>query len=215
MRLNRKSPELLLLLLTGQCISGILQVECENQSTENKRTSRWITPLSLRFLLLVAVPFMDQSKPSISRNMPFRAEGSSVYESMLLLKLSPLGKVTLECLVLQTSQTNSTLPENTHKKYIDSYRFIFRPWGNITALNVITYIDFRQIKSSTRLQHRILIYYLFIIFQRQTEKEKEKTHGLLFILTRYHWSLNLGSKGSSKTSLFFLCFTTCCSAQVT
>lgn len=207
MRLNRKSPELLLLLLTGQCISGILQVECENQSTENKRTSRWITPLSLRFLLFVAVPFMDQSKPSISRNMPFRAEGSSVYESMLLLKLNPLGKVTLECLVLQTSQTNSTLPKNTHKKSIlDSYRFIFKPWGNITALNVITYIDFRQIKSSTRLQHRI-------IFQRLTEKEK--THGLLFMLTRYHWSLNLGSKGSSKTSLFFLCFTTCCSAQVT
>lgn len=164
MRLNRKSPELLLLLLTGQCISGILQVECENQSTENKRTSRWITPLSLRFLLFVAVPFMDQSKPSISRNMPFRAEGSSVYESMLLLKLNPLGKVTLECLVLQTS----TLPKNAHKKSIlDSYRFIFKPWGTITALNVITYIDFRQIKSSTRLQHRI-------IFQRLTEKGKRK-----------------------------------------
>lgn len=43
---NRRSRGLLLLLFTGQCISDILQVKRENQSTENKSASRWITSVS-------------------------------------------------------------------------------------------------------------------------------------------------------------------------
>lgn len=102
----------------------------------------------------------------------------------------------------------------TQRRYIGFIQACLWLEGNIAAANLPTCIDFEWTKSSNSVQ-------CWIMSNRHTQKHTHTQPFLLsicsavLILTRYHWSLNLGSKGSTKTSLFFLRLDTCCSAHVT
>lgn len=80
-----------------------------------------------------------------------------------------------------------------------------------SAPNLISLLDFEGTKGSISLQS-------WIMCDRRGSKGGNMKLCVCVsvrLLTRYHWSLNLGSLGSWKTSLFFLRFDTCCSDHST